>query len=1045
VILLRFSILLFVTMGCLAAETAPAPASGVSAGLRQAYQDRARREAEAWTKKLDEANQGLAKQVEKGAGSVAAPLLQALAERKDTCGNYRELLRVADKYSQWACEAKLPGEFDVPDSVMNVHRWEALRPLLIPIVTEPNLRVAGSCERQRHLAAKTAGHAPFGWDDPKGDDPAWRDAPNHEIYDFLTLLAWLTPGPANTETADQNWVRGETRSDFAHKWLNSGAGRREFLHGEYSYDPLGRPPENELPALPDRVKSMVQRLDWAPGETDLPGFAQRKDTILLDLLELITHGQAANSEACDWFVCGARSFPYFTAFEIKTLDHDRIAAYDERRDRSVKVAFETLKKQPSGAATFDLLKPSVFWYQLETASPNGEWTAACQGWSSWVDPNMPATPAAPPAQPRDTGPSPEPRSGLQLGADSAWRAICLWAVGVWKESGLAAPSAVSVENRTSWQFAFGADELRAALAGAGHGPRCAVAVLDVKPGESVCVGVFADGRLLKSETFTIAGEWYPWFAAPRWPTPLDYPLLGVCCFLLVGIVSLRRRSLMEWRGYVFSDSLGRMLSAHRAAMAFVALGLALGLVALVAGPRPIGSPPLGGTIEMDLANHHSLPAGERELAMEACRKIYGLGFGGPAEKKIAGGWWSRFFHALRAIVQPGLEKTRPQAHGERLYRLVLSSWNSQTSEVHGRVRQEDEEAFSHLLDSLKLDGQEPDLPHSLARPESTDTILSFIASTGDYGGVTPPSFQPRKSLSPVMIFYLPSPARDSAGDRLLGATACLERLRPYGNIFGERFDPEKLVVSESPENLDDRRNRLFGSGTGDKKAIEEISDAAEAILKPSSPEISRPSQLSATSLRLPPWRGVWTASIGLLVAIAFMMLIWHHRPDLPDSGLWLPQSIGLFLAALLLAGSASAMVATVEPRVWTYDVPLLAAPHEAFCVFGVAPVVVALVIAVNFHREYRARFTGGFWRSAWPDRCTFPLAVITSWRSAFLIGVSLLPFGCAWMLWISAPVRTVAPPWLASGLLPHSYPACMASGILLWLLGAALLLRAPTS
>ena len=81
----------------------------MSGELHRIYNQRARREAEEWSAKLDASNARLAGLVPLNAtASVAPAALAAVAQRTSICGDYGELLRIADKYSQWAYDARLP-------------------------------------------------------------------------------------------------------------------------------------------------------------------------------------------------------------------------------------------------------------------------------------------------------------------------------------------------------------------------------------------------------------------------------------------------------------------------------------------------------------------------------------------------------------------------------------------------------------------------------------------------------------------------------------------------------------------------------------------------------------------------------------------------------------------------------------------------------------------------------------------------------------------------------------------------------------------------
>ena len=283
--------------------------------LLSIYRGRSNAEIEALTSELENRNNDVQLRILKRKDDQLSEVVKdTWREGTVVRKSYRELLAVTQKYSGWARSAETPRWFDVPqetaDEVLRKYRWEAIRPLLVPVSHDVSL---------------------FGWNDPDSDRSDWRERPDARLYELFMLLKWLdTVLPPDVKQFEREWVAKEAGADL----VAAGTRIREtctFLHGEYQFQIL-EPPELDV-RQPRRVAAALRHVCWEQNSEDIDfaTFVRQKDVFMFDLLSLVADQRGQSRATVDWFTCSARWYPFFTALEPVDTGNGNLEVFRARR------------------------------------------------------------------------------------------------------------------------------------------------------------------------------------------------------------------------------------------------------------------------------------------------------------------------------------------------------------------------------------------------------------------------------------------------------------------------------------------------------------------------------------------------------------------------------------------------------------------------------------------------------------------------------------------------------------------------------------------
>ncbi|MHC4400353.1 MAG: hypothetical protein ACYTG0_11820 [Planctomycetota bacterium] len=280
---------------------------------------------------------------------------EAWTEGPEARRYYRGLLDVAAKYDRWAREAKSSPWLTTPTSVVTDalagRRWEALRPLLLPMARSVT---------------------DLGWYQPEDDAIPWRLS-EARSYEWLVLMKWLANTPTDVDIFDVDWVADQVGAATARQWRVERGDTIECFHGQYRYDCLRPPRLAGVPTDAERMKIMAARLSWeAAGQNgaDILDFIRSKEALLADLLQLML--EADNGKklpiAVDWFVCGARWFPFLTA--LKPVRNGNAVEVMTERDNGPENPLACLREiaERAGDPMPQSLSQAIYWYQIRYLS-----------------------------------------------------------------------------------------------------------------------------------------------------------------------------------------------------------------------------------------------------------------------------------------------------------------------------------------------------------------------------------------------------------------------------------------------------------------------------------------------------------------------------------------------------------------------------------------------------------------------------------------------------------------------------------------------------
>ena len=270
----------------------PRPIDEVSTQqLLDLYRERCQRDIESLAQSLDGLDNTIRQRVlSSDDRAIGDAISLAWKQGVEARRLYANLLEVPRRYNLWARRAGLRAEFSVreEDTRGNKPR-EAIRPLILPLLGE---------------TARAA------WSDRERDKPEWRSSRSAQLYEFLTLLRWLSRKGDNLDTS---WLRQEAGADLVAAW--NGQPGRDFtlLQGQYTFK-TSRPadqPETPL-CLRGVVAALVPERD-ASGQYP-PEVLERRDATLVALLQLLAEEQGGDV-AASWFSFACRRGPPFTALQ----------------------------------------------------------------------------------------------------------------------------------------------------------------------------------------------------------------------------------------------------------------------------------------------------------------------------------------------------------------------------------------------------------------------------------------------------------------------------------------------------------------------------------------------------------------------------------------------------------------------------------------------------------------------------------------------------------------------------------------------------------
>lgn len=811
--------------------------------LLQVYQERCRRESAALIERLDRLDDELQRLVPvREDESLIVAVETSWARGREARDLFRDLSRCAAKYDGWARSAGLPATFSVLGGGA-LPRWEALRPLLLPL-----------------LGAEKAG-----WQEPRGDDASWKAKPAGRLYEWLIVLRWEALGAPDVAEIDRAWFERETGAAFVKAAASVAGAPRYDLHGQYRFDVL---PTLAPSGEPFRVVAVAARLNWRIGSqaTAFGSFVLGKDALMRSLFAIVSEG--GDGAAIDWFSAGGRCFPPFTALQPE-LDQATGAArmIMARNGDEIEARLGKIRLRPDGEEVGRRVRDSIYWYQVGAMTPDGRWRPPEIGWSGGIPAGTAIAPE-PTEEPVASNNRVATASGATTSCESCWAAVCRWAADeVASAAGSPRPSArrATVENRSNWSLAFGADELAEVLESRSGGvwrisrrlgpwrepAECRIVVSRVTPGSSIDVELWSTSARIAARTFRVRGEWPSWFALPVVPYRNRLPIvaltLGSATIWLTRVV--RRSGREGWpRALVSTDVL------------FLASGLALGAQPIACGapvPRPSAS--RGDRVVFYLPAGAAVPAPLRVFAAEACaaccRELARLDADdgqGPILE-------------IRAAIQ---------AEGSRSSLVATRFAGDATAE-----------AIAQDLAAFKVPEEaEPALPAPLlGRASEGDIGLVAAIHDGDHGGLIPPSGRPVAGQPPILSLWVASVSRDRTPGRGLDARSRLasmeERSRaivPAASSVEPRTFDRLDEPADRPRDLVAVRRRQWEGATVDRPDLaDQIRRFAELAPKLYS---ERRSSLSRTTLGRPWGLAEWVWGLSLTSWVG--AILWIASPGL---------------------------------------------------------------------------------------------------------------------------------------------------------------------
>ena len=1012
--------------------------------LLEIYQERYRREAQALALSLDVIDAEIRKRLlSPEPGALWDAVSYATTRDAPVRKTYKNLIELGKRYNEWAVKFGLPSTFAVQArDVLGSRRREAIRPLLLPLLGE-------------------AGRA--AWDDPDRDADDWRDARSARLYEFLMLLSMMS-GEANEDPALLAWIRHEVGAKLIVGWKGRHARRLTFLHGCYSFETVGLPDPTGTPA---RVRAVLEVFSPRAGNEAESGLL--KDDFLVALLHLLARGVAGDVGA-DWFSLGGRSTPIFTALQPQ-LDGGGFRALGDRPGPRVRDLVDEAEKSldPESARA---VREGVFWLQVGGIDDTGRPRLPAVPWTSDVVAGVAArgeTIASPPAISPAPVAAPPPASEGDLGPfppESAWRRTCEWVAGLRirpipdRESG---SSRVSVENRTSWRIAFGAEELalvltRTQLTGPqganwlAADPRASaseadlrIVVVGVEPARAITIEIRRGGDLLGKRRILVNGPWPAWFAlGPDWGR---WDVLSAA-FALAGIAVALATA---WYVSPAGGRTGRRFGV-KGGLAVAALSLALWpLLRPGAAPRP--APGRGERIVFEVPSGREIPGPMKDFTAAVCA--------GTCREL----WWRSVeteavdLSAPRDVHSPPTSSTEaeravPDGVLDLLYEIRSSTWRGgRRSSVlgQGRVRDATTGSIRAMLDREDVTpDDEPTLPPALLDGPEPGVTLTVVVHDGDHGLLAPPRLPTTgKDRPPVVAIWLPTPTRDSRDGAGLdarsrfarlaeGGAAAISPLRGLGPDVAESFDamPNGITIAtlddsgRSPQDLTTLRAAMWDFSP--PTVFDPFAGAAGGLAAKTYHEI-RPAT-SRTALRRSVGVGdlLWSSAALAVLALFF----WSTLPGMSARSCGRTIAfVFAMTASVALATTGAVALATRRCEVWALGQRVASAGRSASAeVAGAAALASALALgAWALERRLGSKY-GNEVRDATTlfARPSSP-ALPTGLRG----GAGLLLLAAALTFWASEPVSVGgAWPWL----LPASERSCLYAGLGMWALGIASLL-----
>ena len=1019
----RAILALVAVAGALSAREIRGEQLSLAEELVAVYVERCEKEVKVLAQRLDVHHDEVVAELPRDAGVSVLPAVRAAWERgSEAIDLFRQLEGSPRKFTRWARESALPPWFSVPESVTQIRRWEAMRPILAPI----------------------AGGDRLDWHQP--DVQKWTRHHGSWAYEHLLLLRWLgrdSPElPASLRAKARAWVAEQTGTEWIERWRRVSGDKKAFFHDQYVYTLLGdSPPVDDLSP---RLQGVIRHLTAASAETPLVSVLRQKDAFLIDLLtELVGGGNpaAANPAAVAWFDAGARAFPPLTVFKAEADGHG-VRALLARQDPTLEQLLERLDRDRSGVEP--VLSRAILRSQVRLVS-GGKLDAPVAGWSTWT----PSPTSAQPAE-RPAGPSATLSPSTALGPANAWSRICAWALNRLAAKGIDQPLHVTVENPSGWTLAFRSEELVAVAKelknplrfASGSSPGAVEVILAtprVEPQRGITVELRVAHRNVEAEDtarFEVPGAWPPWFACRRGLDPWNvWTWTALLVWGILALEIIRRRTL----------------PLRSQAAALQGLGLASTLLILLLGPVPVPSPELGGILEFSLPLHEATPPSLRDVIRPIARRVYdeiGALLSDESERDRTPDWWQRWRHAAQ-LALPFVHTDATAAGVPRLaevqYRIRRAAWPHPVAVRQGRVRAADGERFDQMLASLAWEG-EPAAPPALAGGPDPSVRLVISMWDGDHGALLPATGPiPPEMDPPVLSIVLPSPTRDGRSARGLDlgsryhwirerSTRTLTLLEGHPGALDGALPHSEIDADASagaPTDLEALRQQFWEPAAQVSARVE---TAAEEVARHAVELFTRRGEPGARSsrsvLRLPE---SWLRSLVLWLVLLIALPFWLTSPGLVPHALLRLAGVGLLGLAirtgLLLAGLA-AFDATLVPWVWSYGGTSTAGMVTAFRILSL------MLIAA-----------GGLRLAAWVQEAWFPDAftrwvsdrrpevtarqAVPSWRQ----GMALAAFATAVMLWAAAPVGDVG----GRAWLPDGYGAVTMAGLLAWSLGTAAL------
>jgi hypothetical protein len=1000
---------------------------------------------------LDRTNSFFFRQVvDAPAGSPLWPLVKAAWDAGPRVRLlYHGLEKTPQKYNAWADAKGLSAWFNVPNAAAQVHRWEAVRPLLVPVLAESRA---------------------LGWQTPDQDADVWRQSDQAPLFEWMLLLRWLGGPPADQPRSDLAWVRTESGADLVPQWAQREADPHPMLHGEYVYATLDSPPAARLAA---RAANALRRCSWdAQGRSGtFADFVAHKDRALLALLDLLAE-DPTNTAAAAWFACGARFFPPFTALQPEPgPDPESPRVFTLRPPPSLPArvaAFTDACGQPGLART---VQNAILWYPLEALHADGTWRAPARGWSQFVpDPGVGRNPADPTASSLAAPPGKELGASQDVGAaptlaewgpsspDEAWHRVCRLWVAPHVRTNTATNWVLAVRNSTGWALAFGEEELAEVLrqnnpagqfrpAGRVHGPSAMlgeVVVRGVKAEESVTLQWRVNGKVRDERTVLIRGQWPGWFAAAPWSWRQTW--LGlVACVGLGGALSWRLWRLwrrLHWVGSGTPRSGFHLDLWSSAAQVVYLAALVLCGVAVVVHcvwRRPVARPcaELGGVVEFAVPAHAGLPKGLRRCVVQSCLAVYRM-LGEKVDPREAArnpiGFWPRFLETCRRVWTLQRGDSFSAGGGGTLvnleYQVTPVAWPA-PDPIRGRVRPSEQADFERTLQDLEARG-EVDVPPPLAVGPEPGRTLVLTVTDGDHGGLKPPGPFRLPCRTNVLTVFLGFATRDGHPARGLGAGArrqwvtarsdrVLESPQPRladAVLDGCTNQPSDLAAwnVQAWSQVDEASLQPFG---------DTVQQAAAQLIQAQSRQASR-TELRAEAL---PWFWLFAGPIAGLV------LLMHHLGAHPGRWLWKAAGMAAWsLGAYLCLGVVVALFCCLNDR-WlrSYGDPLVDGGCASAGLFLRVLVGVSLLVLLLTLMSSRTQESAdGIFPPEPSPTPARAVRLLCEWGA-------LCSLGLAGTILAAAPIRAVS---ACAWWLPGSYDSSRLWSLALWLGGVWLLAAA---